>query len=185
MTTRDRAADYVMGTLSAEERAEVERAAAADPALAREIDTLSAQLSPLLLDAPEVEPPAGLFDRIKARIAETETADSAKPQGALAGSRTVRADEGKWEPMCAGIERKVLSFDRERNRVTLLIRAQAGAEFPAHDHDEDEESYVLSGDLMFDDLVLNAGDYHLARAGQRHPVARTRHGCMLLVTAAA
>jgi anti-sigma factor ChrR (cupin superfamily) len=183
MNERDRAADYVMGTLSAEERAEVERAAARDPALAREIDTLSAQLSPLLLDAPEVEPPAGLFDRIKARIAET--AESARPQGAPAGGRTVRADEGRWEPMCAGIERKVLAFDRERNRVTLLIRAQAGAEFPAHDHDEDEESYVLSGDLIFDDLVLNAGDYHLARAGQRHPVARTAHGCMLLVTAAA
>src|ERR1044072_7914683 len=180
MTTRDRAADYVMGTLSADERAEVERAAAEDPALAREIDTLSAQLSPLLLDAPEVEPPAGLFDRIKAKIAE-----AAKPHDALAGSRTVRAEQGKWEPMCAGIERKVLSFDRERKRVTLLIRAQAGAEFPAHDHDEDEESYVLSGDLIFDDLVLGAGDYHLARAGQRHPVARTKGGCMLLVTAAA
>src|ERR1043166_897736 len=94
MTTKDRAADYVMGMLSAEERAEVERAAAGAPALAREIDTLSAQLSPLLLDAPEVEPPAGLFDRIKAKIAET-----AKPQDALAGSRTVRAEQGKWEPI--------------------------------------------------------------------------------------
>lgn len=179
MSDKDRAADYVMGTLSADERAAVERAAACDPALAREIDELSAQLSPLLLDAPEVEPPADLFDRIKAKIA-----GSAKTP-ALAGSRTVRADEGKWEPLVPGIERKVLSFDRERNRVTLLIRAQPGAEFPAHDHDEDEASYVLSGDLSFGDLVLNAGDFHLARAGERHPVARTTGGCMLLVTAAA
>ena len=97
----------------------------------------------------------------------------------------MRAEEGKWEPLVPGIERKVMYFDRARKRVTLLIRAQAGAEFPAHEHDDDEESYVLSGDLSFDDLVLNAGDYHLARAGERHPVGRTRGGCMLLVTAAA
>ena len=180
MTDKDRAADYVMGTLSAEERAEVERAAAADPALAHEIDTLSAQLSPLLLDAPEVEPPAGLFDRIKAKIAET-----AKPQGALAGSRTVRAAEGRWDPVCPGIERKTLWHDREKGRITFLIRAQPGAEFPAHQHDDDEEAYVLSGDLSFDDLVLGAGDYHLARPGVRHPVGRTKGGCMLLLTAAA
>ena len=76
-----------------------------------------------------------------------------------------------------------LSFDRERKRVTFLIRAQSGAEFPAHDHDDDEESYVLSGDPIFDELVLRAGDYHLARAGERHPVGRTKGGCMLLVTA--
>ena len=180
MTDKDRAADYVMGTLSAEERAEVERAAARDPALAHEIDALSAQLSPLLLDAPEVEPPAGLFDRIKAKIAET-----AKPQGALAGSRTVRADEGRWEHDLPGIERKTLWHDREKGRITFLIRAQPGAEFPAHQHDDDEEAYVLSGDLSFDDLVLGAGDYHLARPGVRHPVGRTKHGCMLLLTAAA
>jgi anti-sigma factor ChrR (cupin superfamily) len=181
MTNKDRAADYVMGMLSAAERAEVERVAARDPALAAEIERLNGDLSPLLLDAPEVEPPAYIFERIKEQIAAIPRAEAM----ALAGSRTVRAGEGKWESLVPGIERKVLSFDRERKRVTLLIRAQPGAEFPAHEHDDDEESYVLSGDLMFDDLVLHAGDYHLARAGQRHPVGRTRGGCMLLVTAAA
>ncbi len=140
----------------------------------------------MLLDAPEVEPPAGLFDRIKAKIAETaETAETAKPHGALAGSRTVRADEGRWDTICPGIERKTLWHDREKGRITFLIRAQPGAEFPAHQHDDDEEAYVLSGDLSFDDLVLGAGDYHLARPGVRHPVGRTKHGCMLLLTAAA
>jgi hypothetical protein len=44
---------------------------------------------------------------------------------------------------------------------------------------------VLSGDLSFDALQLNAGDYHLVRPGVRHPVGRTQGGCMLLVTAAA
>ena len=184
MSNEDRAAEYVLGILPAAEREAVKRAAAADPALAEEIESWNEQLAPLLLDAPEVEPPAYLFDRIKAAIAE-----SAKPQGAantnIPGSRTVRADEGKWEALCPGIERKVLFFDRERKRITFLIRAQPGAEFPAHHHDDDEEAYVLSGDLSFDDLALGAGDYHLARPGVSHPVARTRGGCMLLMTAAA
>ena len=79
----------------------------------------------------------------------------------------------------------MLWHDRDKKRITFLIRAQAGAEFPAHHHDDDEEAYVLSGDLIFDDLVLNAGDYHLARPGVHHPVGRTKGGCMLLVTAAA
>ena len=177
MSNKDRAADYVMGVLTEAERAAVERDAAADPALAAEIARVNAELAPLLLDAPEVEPPAHIFDRIKEKIA------ASTPHGP-AGSRTVRAAEGKWEFICPGIERKLLWHDRERKRVTFLIRAQPGAEFPAHQHDADEEAYVLSGDLAFDELALGAGDYHLARPGVNHPVARTTGGCMLLVTAA-
>src|SRR5262245_44825549 len=149
MNKDDRAAEYVLGVLTREEREAVRRAAATDPALAEEIDAWNEQLSPLLLDAPEVEPPADMFDRIKAAIAA-----SAKPQSSPAGSRTVRADEGRWEQLCPGIERKMLWHDRDKGRLTFLIRAQPGAEFPAHDHDDDEEAYVLSGDLTFDYLVL-------------------------------
>lgn len=178
MSNKDRAADYVMGVLTEAERAAVERDAAADPSLAAEIARVNAELAPLLLDAPEVEPPAHIFDRIKEKIA------ASTPQGP-AGSRTVRAAEGKWEFICPGIERKLLWHDPARKRVTFLIRAQPGAEFPAHHHDADEEAYVLSGDLAFDDLQLSAGDYHLARPGVSHPVARTIGGCMLLVSAAA
>jgi len=180
MSNKDRAADYVMGVLTDAERAAVERDAAGDPSLAAEIARVNAELSPLLLDAPEVEPPAYVFDRIKQQIAA-----SAQPRGEPAGSRTVRADEGKWEFICPGIERKMLWHDREKKRITFLIRAQPGSEFPAHHHDEDEEAYLLSGDLAFDDLLLSAGDYYLARPGVRHPVGRTKGGCMLLVSAAA
>jgi anti-sigma factor ChrR (cupin superfamily) len=183
MSNKDRAADYVMGVLTEAERAAVERDAAADPALAAEIARVNEELAPLLLDAPEVEPPPYIFDRIKQKIAASAAPPAARQVGA-SGSRTVRAAEGKWEPLSPGIERKLLWHDRDRKRVTFLIRAQPGAEFPAHHHDADEEAYVLSGDLAFDELELGAGDYHLARPGVRHPVGRTRGGCMLLMTAA-
>lgn len=178
MSNKDRAADYVMGVLTDAERAAVERDAAADPALAAEIARVNEDLAPLLLDAPEVEPPPHIFALIKEKIA---AGAAAAPEG----SRTVRAHEGAWEPVCPGIERKLLWHDRARKRITVLIRAQPGAEFPAHLHEEDEESYLLSGDLSFDDFELTVGDYHLARAGARHPAGRTVGGCMLLVTTAA
>src|SRR5438445_12152584 len=120
MSNKDRAADYVMGVLTDEERAAVERDASTDPALAAEIARINEDLAPLLLDAPEVEPPADIFERIKEKIATRAPAGPA-------GSRTVRAHEGNWEPFCPGIERKLLWHDRARKRITFLIRAQPGA----------------------------------------------------------
>jgi anti-sigma-K factor RskA len=83
MSNEDRAAEYVLGVLTREEREAVRRASATDPALAEEIENWNEQLSSLLLDAPEVEPPADMFDRITAAIAA-----SARPQAEPAGSRT-------------------------------------------------------------------------------------------------
>ena len=179
----NRAAEYALGTLPPSEREALARAAASDPALAAEITYWDEALAPLLLDAPEVEPPAHLFDKIKTAIA----ARGRKPQADVASdaSITVRADEGHWRPMGPGLERKVLFHDKQKARITFLVRAQPGAEFPAHEHDDDEESYILSGELVFDDLVLGPGDFHVGRRGGRHPVARSPKGCMLLITAAA
>jgi quercetin dioxygenase-like cupin family protein len=170
----DRAAEYVLGLLSPQEREAVERAAAADPALAREIAVWNARLEPLL-DVAEVTPPPGLFDRVRAAIAERD----------LPGTTTIRADEGAWETLVPGVERKILWSAGPNGRVTFLIRGQPGASFPAHAHDDDEECFVLAGDLTFDTLTLRAGDYHLARRGAPHPMGTTAAGCLLLVTAAA
>ncbi|MFL5101028.1 MAG: cupin domain-containing protein, partial [Xanthobacteraceae bacterium] len=74
---------------------------------------------------------------------------------------------------------------RTKGRVTYLIRGQPGARLPSHEHDDDEEIYVLSGDLTMGTLTLRAGDFHLARRGVQHPTATTAAGCMLLVSAAA
>ncbi|MFL5101025.1 MAG: cupin domain-containing protein [Xanthobacteraceae bacterium] len=46
-----------------------------------------------------------------------------------------------------------------------MIRGQPGARLPGHEHDDDEEMYVLAGDLSIGTLTLHAGDYHLARRG--------------------
>jgi quercetin dioxygenase-like cupin family protein len=173
-----RAGEYVLGVLSPDERVAVERDAASDPELAAEIAFWSEQFMPLL-DAVEVEPPAGLFDRIRAGISS-----QALPAQDLAGTVTVRAAEGAWVRLGRGIDRKIL-HRAPSGRLTYLVRGQPGARLPAHQHDDDEEIYVLEGDLTLGPLTLRAGDYHLAPRGFHHPTATTAGGCLLLVNAAA
>jgi anti-sigma-K factor RskA len=62
------AAEYALGTLDAEERRAVERRLSTDPDLRRAVDAWEARLAPLAGAAPEVAPPAGLRDRVLARI---------------------------------------------------------------------------------------------------------------------
>jgi anti-sigma factor ChrR (cupin superfamily) len=176
MTSSDRAAEFVLGLLASDEREVVVREAATDPALAREVDAWQERLAPLDGEA-EVAPPPDMFARIQATIA-------ARAQPAPA-ALTVRAGEGRWRTIAPGIERKMLWADGPHGRVTYLVRGAPGAVLPEHEHDDDEECYVISGDLSFGPLTLNAGDYHLARRGMRHPPATTRAGCLLLITEAA
>jgi quercetin dioxygenase-like cupin family protein len=171
-----RAAEYVLGLLSAEERAALTRAAAVDPALADEIAAWNLRLSPLATTG-NVEPPPDMFARIQAAIA-SQSQPEPKPI-------TIRADEGAWEKLGDGVERKVLWGAGPNGRVTFLVRVAPGATIQSHEHADDEECYVVSGDLTFDKLTLRAGDYHLARRGIPHAQASSVNGCLLLVTAAA
>ena len=86
----------------------------------------------------------------------------------------MRADEGKWEPLCAGIERKVLWFDREKKRITFLIRAEPGAEFPAHHHDDDERTGGQPLSEGRRNLALRKFRYWCERLGLTEALARRR-----------
>jgi hypothetical protein len=62
-------------------------------------------------------------------------------------------------------------------RQTVLFDARPGAVFPAHEHPQDDERYMIFGDLVIGDETRHAGDDHLASAGGRHPLLTTRSGC--------
>jgi len=160
-----RAAEYVLGLLSPEDRAMVERDAVTDATLADEIAFWNERLSPLL-DAGEVRPPPDLFDRVQAAI-------GARKQD-LPGTLTIRATEGQWEPLAPGFERKMLATDGPNGRVTFLVRGEPGARFPAHEHPEDEECFVIEGDITFDTLTLRAGDFTARCAATRIPAPRRK-----------
>jgi anti-sigma factor ChrR (cupin superfamily) len=68
----------------------------------------------------------------------------------------------------------------ESGRVTSVVRYDAGAVFPAHDHPEGEEIFVLSGVLSDETGDYPAGTYLLNPEGFRH-APRSEEGCVLFV----
>ena len=64
----------------------------------------------------------------------------------------VRSREIEWqsldEPGVSNISVKVLQFDAAQQRApTILLKFEAGATYPAHNHPGGEEIFVLEGDL--------------------------------------
>lgn len=96
---------------------------------------------------------------------------------------TLRADEGAWQPIAPLAEMKLLHDDGVSR--SILIRLQAGARLPPHDHAADEECIVLSGAGSIGDIELHAGDYHLAPKGIRHGETYTATGVLLFIRTAA
>jgi quercetin dioxygenase-like cupin family protein len=89
---------------------------------------------------------------------------------------TVFAREGPWERVAEGIEQKILW--RDGDVISRLLRLAAGGRLPAHAHGGEEECLMLSGDAFFGDLLLQAGDFHLAPPGSEHGVTTTDSGAL-------
>ena len=169
----DLAAGLVLGTLDAPARTDAASRRAQDPAFDALTESWELWLAPLALTE-EAPLPAGLFDRIENQL---------RTQGAeLPGTFTSRAADATWQTMLPGLEMRMLRRDEAKRRQTLLVRMQAGATFPQHGHDgQDEEIYILEGDLVIGELTLNAGDFHMARASRVHPLHISRTGCVALI----
>ena len=169
----DLATGLVLGTLNAHDRTKAEERRARDPALDVLAQSWELRLGPLALTEEAALPP-GLFERIDAKL---------RGQGAeLPGTFTSRAADAAWQAMLPGLEMRMLYRDEAKRRQTLLVRMQAGATFPQHGHDgQDEEIYILEGDLVIGELTLNAGDFHMARAERVHPLHISRTGCVALI----
>lgn len=113
-----------------------------------------------------------LFSKIMANV--EPSSDHREPE-----FLTVRADEGQWFEFLPHVEKKILFVDHQRHVESYLLRMCAGAELPKHPHAGSEYCLVLEGDIHFDDLELQAGDFHLAKPGSWHAKASTRGGALL------
>jgi hypothetical protein len=93
------AAEYVLGSLDAAERRQVESRSHREPALAQAIAAWERRLSPLSAREPGLSPPAHLLDGILERIARAPTA-------AASGSARVvpfsRPSQRRWRMMVGG-----------------------------------------------------------------------------------
>jgi quercetin dioxygenase-like cupin family protein len=148
-----------LGALSAEVRAEV----------ARLYDVAFEISATLTGEAPSPSVRAALLARI-----------------ATPSNHTVMASEGEWaQTPVRGISMKILALDRARDRVTMLLRGEAGARYPAHRHTAPEECYVIRGSVVIEGRVLRAGDFHHAEADSEHGEIHTDEGVEVLLVAAA
>lgn len=118
---------------------------------------------------------------LRARIMQRIDAEATQPSELFV---TIRSDEGDWEEIAPKIHRKVLHFNPDTGVESYLLRAEAGAEAPPHRHDHDELCLVLEGEVDFDDVHLEAGDYHFAARGSRHSAAHTQTGAVLFIQTA-
>jgi hypothetical protein len=105
---------------------------------------------------------------------------------AAPSNHTITSADGVWvETSVPGVRRKILAIDWMRDRVTMLLRAEPGARYPAHRHSGPEECYVISGSLNVEGQLLRAGDFHHADAESDHSDLWTDEGAEVLIVSAA
>ena len=173
---------YALGALDADEAAAVERAVAADPALAAELASYRDAADRLVDLVPAVAPPpdvkarllasvgAGPFERFAARIASIYdvTVDRAREVLGLI-ERTA-----SWDSPFPGIPVRGVHFQGGPACAAAdcgLLRLPAGCTFPWHTHRGEELTFILAGALRDQDgHVFRAGDEQLMPAGSRHVI---------------
>jgi anti-sigma factor ChrR (cupin superfamily) len=158
---------------------------------ADELRELEARLAALPADA-RVEV-AHLYDAA-VEIASTTLAEPPSPDVRAAllariaapSNHTVMAGDGEWvQTPVPGVRMKILALDRARNRVTMLVRGEPGATYPAHRHTGPEECYVIKGSVIVEGRLLRAGDFHHAEGESDHEALHTDEGVEVLLVASA
>lgn len=115
------AGEYVLGTLPASARREVEQRLAREPQLRAEVEAWESRLLPLTSLAPEVEPSARLWPRIAGSVGAAAAAAPAAQASALApGWRRWWDDLRLWRGLAGGAIAASLAL-----AVTLLMRPSA------------------------------------------------------------
>jgi len=136
-------------------------------------DIIPEQLAEILAEAvTPVAPPSTRASELKTRVMARI---SGKKSFAV---MTIKATEGDWITLLRGVQKKILNKDSATGMQSYLLRMEAGATLPAHEHTADEECLMLEGDAMVGDIHLSAGDYHFARKGSRHGSVSTQNGCL-------
>ena len=173
--TADLAMLYVFGALSSEETANVHHMLeSGNRELESEIRSFRETAAMTALALPESSPSPSVKSRIMEKIRPSEAIP--------AGMAVLRGGTGKWrESGFPGIQFQLLHHDKQANLVTQLVRMSAGAIYPGHHHNMDEQCYVLEGSVKLDSIVLSAGDYGRASAQTDHHLMTTDTGCTVLL----
>jgi hypothetical protein len=156
----------LLHALPPEERREAEATIDACPACREDVEAFRPALGALAAWPTDVlRPSTELWSRLARRI------------GAPAGEEMSAPVAFDWHEAGAGVAYTVLAQDRERQRVSLLVRLSPGAAYPPHTHAGVEELYLLDGELWIDSRKLDPGDYYRAEAGSADQRVWSETGC--------
>lgn len=123
-----------------------------------------------------LRPSRDLHERLARRIAEDTGGEVVLPPAP-------RWQEAAWKNVAPGITCKLLATDTKRKVVSMLVRLDPGASYPAHVHANVEELHLLSGELWIDDRKLDPGDYNRGEPGGADHRVYSETGCTcVLVT---
>jgi len=117
-----------------------------------------------------LRPASDLRERLARRIADETGGEIVLPP-------VTRWSEAAWRNVAPGIECKLLATDPKRNVVSMLVRLEPGASYPAHVHASVEELHLLSGELWIDDRKLQPGDYNRGNPGDADHRVWSETGC--------
>jgi len=97
-------------------------------------------------------------------------------------ARIVDVQQMDWRAFDAvpGVHYKVMRHHPDRRGITLLLRFDPGASYPAHRHPEGEEYYVLEGSLEDAGKTYGPHTYVYHPPGSVHRPS-SRSGCTLLI----
>ncbi len=160
---------YALGILDADEQAAVERAAAADPAIAAELASYFDTAASLVGEPNPVEPPDEIRNQLIASSGGSKFASYAKRMSAIYDVSIDRAHEflglmerkRSWDLTMPGIG--LVHFDggpRVAGADCGFVRIAPGRTFPYHRHRGDELTLVLAGSVrdLGSGRVMVAGD---------------------------
>jgi len=94
-------------------------------------------------------------------------------------SQTVLFADIDWKPLAPGLLKKDLCSDGII--ASSFFRFEPGASMEGHTHLRNEECMMLGGEIFLGDILLRAGDYHMAPAGSYHGEVSTDVGALLFV----
>jgi len=161
-----------------------------EPLSAADLPAFEETAARLGFAAPVEKPCGGLRSKLLRNIQEAE----AKPKllsgftEAVPGFHVLKSGDGKWrQHEAAGIQYKVLSYDRASDAITTLVRMEPGAKYPRHRHTREEQCWVLEGDARQVDhsMPIRAGDFFRAMPGTDHDSITTDEGCLLIIIGSA
>jgi anti-sigma factor ChrR (cupin superfamily) len=182
-TVREQAALYALGAFDQEEALAFERHLEGCAVCAAEVESFTA----VVQDLGHAVTPAPVDAAVKSKVFDRIAAEDAFRNAATVeadGLRFVRANELGWSAVdLPGISLKPLSGDVAADRVTQLVRMEAGATYPRHRHTDVEEIFLLEGDLIVSGVLMRAGDYCRAEPESVHSGIRSPNGCVFMVTA--